>query len=360
MLQVASIQRVGNKFRAQVRRKGHRALCRTFKSEREAIAWGRRTEADLEAGRPVSHGTTVGQAIEAFREIRDRGPRPIAPASNEEYMLRHLADGLGSVPVDSLNPKRLAEWCRLRADDGAGPYTVSMEVGKLATVLKYAAVSLHIVLPDVVGAARPLLEYSGLIGPGKARERRPSKDELEAVLARLEPTMADVVRFAVATAMRRGEICRIKWADVDEERRLVLVRDRKHPKRTIGNHVWVPLIDRTGFDAWKILKRQHKDGEAIFPVTPEYVSDSFAGACTAAGVVDLHFHDLRHEATSRLFESGMSIEQVAIVTGHADWRSLKRYANLKPESLTAGTRQGTRQRPGNPRTESRHQRKSAP
>lgn len=360
MLQVASIQRVGNKFRAQVRRKGHRALCRTFKSEREAIAWGRRTEADLEAGRPVSHGTTVGQAIEAFREIRDRGPRPIAPASNEEYMLRHLADGLGSVPVDSLNPKRLAEWCRLRADDGAGPYTVSMEVGKLATVLKYAAVSLHTVFPDVVGAARPLLEYSGLIGPGKARERRPSKDELEAVLARLEPTMADVVRFAVATAMRRGEICRIKWADVDEERRLVLVRDRKHPKRTIGNHVWVPLIDRTGFDAWKILKRQHKDGEAIFPVTPEYVSDSFADACTAAGVVDLHFHDLRHEATSRLFESGMSIEQVAIVTGHADWRSLKRYANLKPESLTAGTRQGTRQRPDNPRTESRRQRKSAP
>jgi len=352
---VASITQTGpNSWRVLIRRKGHAALCRTFKTEKEARSFGRRAEADIKAGRTVSAGgLTVARAIETFRELRETGKRPIGPTSNEEYMLRHLADpeGIGNVPIDRLTPARVAEWCRLRSDDGAGPYTISMELSKLATVLKYAAISLHAPIRDVVAEARPLLEYSGLIGPGKARERRPSPEELARVLDQLGPQMGDVVLFAIATAMRRAEICRIRWADVDEGRRLVLVRDRKHPRRTAGNHQWVPLIDRTGLDAWAILKRQPA-GERIFPLSPEFVSDSFTAACRAADVVDLHFHDLRHEATSRMFEAGMSIEQVAIVTGHADWRNLRRYTQLKPESAH-GTGPGTRPRPENPRSESR-------
>jgi len=345
-----------------IRRKGHKPLCRTFKTAKEADKFARRAESDLEVGRPVvgGSGTTVADAVQAFRDLRE-GRRPIKPTSNEEYMLRHLSDpdGIGQVQIERLTPQRIAEWCRLRADDGAGPYTVGMEISKLATVLKYAAISLHAVLPDVVGAARPLLEYSGLIGPGESRTRRPTPEELDAVLARLGPTMADAVRFAVATAMRRGEICRILWSDVDEERRLVLIRDRKHPKRTKGNHQLVALIDRTGFDAWAILNRQPKIDARIFPLTPETVSDDFAAACRAAGVDDLHFHDMRHEATSRLFESGMSIEQVALITGHADWRNLKRYVQLKPESVHDMS-PDTRQRPDSRQTASRRRRKSAP
>lgn len=358
---MASITQTGTRsWRVLIRRKGHKALCRTFKTEKEARAFARRAEADIKAGRTVSAGgLTVARAVETFRELRDTGKRPIAPASNEEYMLRHLADpdGIGGVPVDRLTPQRIAEWCRLRADDGAGPYTVGMELSKLATVLKYAAISLHTTLPDVVAAARPLLEYSGLVGPGKARERRPSPDELARVLDQLSPQMGDVVLFAIATAMRRAEICRIRWADLDAGRRLVLVRDRKHPRRTAGNHQWVPLTDRAGIDAWTIAERQPRDGERIFPLSTEFISDSFAAACRAAGVADLHFHDLRHEATSRLFEAGMTIEQVAIVTGHSDWRNLRRYTNLKPESVH-GTRPGTEPRPESPRSASRHRSKS--
>lgn len=180
-------------------------------------------------------------------------------------------------------------------------------------------------------------------GRGRARERRPTPEELARVLSHLSPQMQDVVSFAVASAMRRGEICRIRWDDLEADRRLVLIRDRKHPKRTQGNHKLVPLVDRTGIDAWAIAQRQPKGDERIFPLSTEYVSDTFAAACKAAGVVDLHFHDLRHEATSRLFEAGMSIEQVAVITGHEDWRNLKKYTNLKPESLH-GKRPDTPQR----------------
>lgn len=357
---MASIKQTGPRsWRVLVRRKGHPQVCRTFKTEKDAKAFAKRAEAEIAAGRTIAKGgLTVARAVEAFRELREQGRRPVKPTSNEEYMLRHLADpdGIGAVDVDRLTPQKLAEWCRLRADDGAGPYTVGMEVSKLATVLKYAAISLHVPMPDAVGAARPLLEYSGLIGPGKARERRPTREELARVLDQLSPQMGDVVLFAIATAMRRAEICRIQWTDVDEARRLVLIRDRKHPKRTKGNHQWVPLIDRAGIDAWAILQRQPA-GERIFPLSPEFLSDSFAAACKAAGVTDLHFHDMRHEATSRMFEAGMTIEQVAIVTGHQDWRNLKRYANLKPEAAhgpSSVARPYTPPHPDSPRTDSRH------
>lgn len=353
---MANITQTGpQSWRVLVRRKGHRPLCRTFKSEAEAEKWGRETEAGILAGTPVDSGLTVGACIREFRALRE-ARRPIKHGSTEHVMLRHLEDGIGSVPVDRLTPHRLAEWCRDRAEDGAGPVTVGMEVSKLATVLRYASIRLNAVLPDVVGAARPLLKYSGLIGQGKPRTRRPTVDELERILEHLDPTMQDVVRFAVATGMRRGEVCRIKWADVDRDRRLVLVRDRKHPTKKEGNHQLVPLISKTGFDAWAILNRQPKIDARIFPLPLEGVSDAFAEACEAAGVEDLHLHDMRHECTSRLFEAGMSIDQVAMVTGHADWRGLKRYANLKPESLTApdtdprtpqrrGSRQSARPRP---------------
>ena len=56
-------------------------------------------------------------------------------------------------------------------------------------------------------------------------------------------------------------------------------------------------------------------------------------SCKALDIDDLRFHDLRHEGTSRLFEAGFPIEKVAMVTGHKDWRMLRRYTNLKPEDL---------------------------
>jgi integrase len=85
-------------------------------------------------------------------------------------------------------------------------------------------------------------------------------------------------------------------------------------------------------ETWDIVLRQPR-GERIFPHHSDAVSRAFQRACQACGIVDLHFHDLRHEGASRLFEQGYQIQEVALVTRHRDWKSLKRYTNLKPESL---------------------------
>ncbi len=107
--------------------------------------------------------------------------------------------------------------------------------------------------------------------------------------------------------------------------------DAKHPRAKIGNHRTFPLLG----EAWDLVQRQPRiAGEnRIFPYNSKSVGTSFTRACSALGIEDLWFHDLRHEATSRLFEQGYDIPEVAAVTLHASWNELKRYTQLRPESL---------------------------
>jgi integrase len=147
--------------------------------------------------------------------------------------------------------------------------------------------------------------------------------------------MGRVIRFAIATAMRQDEIFRIEWPDVDLRRKVVTVRDRKDPRRKDGNDQRVPLLNLTGFDAWTVVLEQKivtRGVGRVFPHHSESAGTAFRRGCRELGIEDLHFHDLRHEATSRLFEAGLTIE-VALVTGHKDWRMLRRYTHLKPEDL---------------------------
>jgi integrase len=318
-------------YRAFVRRTGARALSKTFKSKTDAQRWARQTEAAIEAGTAVKSatGATVGDAITAYIQLREEGQRPINPQGNETYMLRWLERDLGDDVISGIKPQRLATYCTRRAKTGAGAYTIGMEISKLGTVLKYSAMALGEAFPDIVGQARPLLDHLGLIGPGKSRERRPTVEELAAVKAEAPPLLRDIIDFAIATCMRRGEIVRIKWADVDEASSMLTIRDRKDPRRKRDERI--PLLG----DALAIIKRQPKsdDDDRVFPISPEWISDYFLLACRVAKVEDLKFHDLRHEGVSRLFESGLRIEQVALVSGHKSWSMLKRYTQLKPESL---------------------------
>lgn len=142
--------------------------------------------------------------------------------------------------------------------------------------------------------------------------------------------------FLIATAMRQSEIMRIQLFDFDRGRRLGKVRDRKDPRQKDGNHQMVPMVDLTGYDALALLDaqcRQTGNQGRIFPYNPRLVGIAFRRVCRNFGIDDLRFHDLGHERTSRLFEAGLSIERVASVTGHKDWKMLKRCTHLSPDIL---------------------------
>lgn len=362
---MASITKRGDKWRAEVRRKGYDAQCKTLATKAQAQAWARGVEAAIDAGEApsapkVSKDTTVGDAIRAYRALRGDA-RPIKEDSTEHYQLKTLERILGSEPVASLTVERLTAFCVQRRDeDLCSPYTINLDLGKLGTVLRYAGPLLKVIFPDVVGAARPTLTHLRLIGGGERRSRRPVEDELTRLLDWLRenkgPLYAEAVAFAALTAMRRGEVVVLRVQDVDPRTHLATVA-RKHPRKgkTIEQ---VPILG----DAWTLLQRQtpSEDGR-YFPLHPQTLTKYFGEARDALGIPNLRLHDMRHEGTSKLFEQGLQIPQVALVTGHKDWKNLQRYTNLNPEDLTKrelDKRPGDPPDPGSPRSDVPHQDRS--
>lgn len=103
-----------------------------------------------------------------------------------------------------------------------------------------------------------------------------------------------------------------------------------------SDRLYQALFEATGYDAIALLKEQQSLGLAsdrVFPVNGRSLGTAFRRACRDLKIEDLHFHDLRHEATSRLFEAGFDIPEVSLVTGHKDWKMLRRYLNLRPHQL---------------------------
>jgi len=268
--------------------------------------------------------------------------------TTEHYTLKMLDRTLGDVVAAELTVDDLLGWALGRRDEGAGPYTVNMDLSRLGTVFRYAAAGVH----DVIAAARPKLSYLGLIGGGGKRERRPTEEESALVLEWLRANKgqqyADFAAFAAITAMRRGEVARLLWADLDRKQKMVLIRDRKDPRNKVGNDQWVPLLGAS----WALVLRQPADDERIFPIHPQTMSKYFTECCKALAIPDLHLHDLRHEGISAMFEHGFGIPQVAVVSGHRDWRHLKRYTQIDPASLHQhGTRPDKKPRRGSQRND---------
>jgi hypothetical protein len=120
----------------------------------------------------------------------------------------------------------------------------------------------------------------------------------------------------------------MEWINVDMQKRTVTIRDHKDPRRKDGDHQIVPLLNSTGYDAWQLILEQRivtRGIGRVFPYHSKSVGAAFHRSCNVIDLNDLCFHNLRHERTSRLFEAGFSIQQVALVTGHKDWRMLRRY-----------------------------------
>jgi integrase len=332
-------------WRVQVRRKG-RYVSETFRRRKEAEEWALDTERRVDRGEsPSSRAridpTTFGHLIDLhLDDMKEVGK---CPRRSKAFSLDSLQRKLGKVRLADLDRERLIKFGRDRAKEGAGPPTIGMDLGYVRTMIAHAgAVHGISVSVEPVDLARIALRRLGLIGKAKCRDRRPTTDEIDGIIRYLEANprqlipVGRIVRFAIATAMRQDEICRIKWHDVDTKKKIVIVRDRKDPREKDGNDESVPLLSATGIDAWAVLQEQKKastSNERIFPYNGRSVGTAFRRACRELKIHDLHFHDLRHEAASRLFEAGFTIEQVALVTGHRDWKMLKRYTNLRPEDL---------------------------
>lgn len=96
--------------------------------------------------------------------------------------------------------------------------------------------------------------------------------------------------------------------------------------------------------SFEIAARQPRKKDRIFPTSPTYVSVRFHRYAEALGIQDIVLHDLRHEGISRMFEAGYEIQEVAIVSGHRDWKMLRRYTHIRPSWLIEKALQLTKKR----------------
>lgn len=327
------------RFTAQIRIRRDGALvhteAKTFASRGAADSWGRRREIELEApGALDPKGReTVGDLIRRY--VEEFEPVMRWRRSKTADLKRLLTHDIADRAAASLTAQHLIAHVQARVASGVAPSTAGNDLIWIAGVLRTARSVWGIkIAAGIAEDARDACRRLKLVGPSRMRDRRPTADEIKRLLAHYRSAtrgsipMADIIEFAIASARRESEICRLEWRDLDRTASAILVRDVKHPTERAGNHVQAKLTT----EALAIIGRQPRGG-LIFPYNPKSVCASFTRSCHVLGIIDLHFHDLRHEATSRLFEAGYSIPEVAQFTLHRSWKDLQRYANLRPAKL---------------------------
>lgn len=329
-------QLASGKWRAQVR-KGGIYRNQTFVRKRDAEAWAKQIEVQAQhiiatGFQPVPDGYTLADLIDSYAEsIRMTGKTKIATHA----MLKRE---LGTISLKRLNIVHLRDFIDRRRAAGAGGVTIGCDLSFLGAILKWGKDWRQMDLPtNLTTDARRSLAAQKVSVRSAERDREPEDEELNRLYAywrnnkRQRIPMETLCRFALATAMRQEEICSLLIEDVDANKHTAIIRNRKDPQRKQGNHQTVPLLPQ----AWILVEpalRKRTSGK-VFPYQAASVSTAFTRACAKLDIIDLHFHDLRHKATSDLFRLGLQIPQVALLTGHKTWTQLRRYTHTKADDV---------------------------
>ena len=331
-----SVVKRGDKYRGMVRLRGFDPESRSFDTKREAREWAQERERELKQRR-LNHPQLLLDEVVA-RYLKEIAPKRRMADSHVKHDVPTFRRRLKGLTIADLIGNGLTKWVLDNSD--VSPSTRNWHLCRLYGVLRQAEQHLDIRIPwEDMDLCRRRMRDLGYIEPAGQRNRRVSDEEIARIKAALHPQltvrMADLIDFCWRSCMRIGEVTRITWADFDEAKRTVIIRDRKHPRKKFGNHCVVPLLN----GSFEILVQQPKRGERIFPHHPINMSKNFKRAADKAGVRDVVLHDLRHEGISRLFELGFAIQEVAMVSGHTNWRTLSRYTHLRPEGLVQRERE---------------------
>ena len=321
-----------------IMRKGvvHREA-KTFDREKIAKTWIEKREAELAKPGALSargvarrEGATLADAIDRYTSTSKK-----AMGRTKAQVLRTIKAGdLGELKCSEITSRDLIDYAQILSAN-AKPQTVNNYMSHLAAVFAIARPAWGFDLDQSAMAdAKKVMKRLGMTAKSQERDRRPSLGELDRLLIQFmdrrtrRPSsnpMETIILFALFSTRRLEEITRITWADFDEDGSRVMVRDMKNPGETVGNNVWCDLPPQ----AVQVIRSMPRTDEPIFPFNPDAITAAFTRACKLLAIDNLHFHDLRHEGISRLFELGWNIPHVAGVSGHRSWQSLKRYTHIR-------------------------------
>lgn len=311
-------------FQAQVRRSGFPPQTKTFENRRDAEKWVRSIEREMDMGafipRDEAARTTIKDLAKRYREEllpKQRGKR------QEDSRLKVVEKKFGDYNLSAVNPAMVAKWRDELTSRDLAPQTVQHYLAVLNRLYKAASRDFGIPLPlgnPVSNVRMPTIS--------NARERRMEGDEETRLMVELDASrgkhLKSVVLLALETAMRRGELLALRWEHTDLKRRVLHLPETKN-----GTSRNVPLSTR----AVAILEALPRNiSGLVFDTSETAITEGFQRAAKRAGIADFRFHDIRHEATSRLAEL-LQMHELGKVTGHKSPRMLMRYYHPRAEDL---------------------------
>ena len=317
---MSSVRKRGKTWTAQVRITGWRSFTKTFNKKSDAIVWSKILEDQLKSV-PLPDNNIDNLKL---KDLLKRYSKEISPKlkgfEREVYKINLINHSwLGEIPVINLNKHHISQYRDDRLKEVKSG-TVRSDLMLIKRVIKTSISQWGYGLPN-----NPM-DSVVMPSPHKPRSRRVSEEELELLLQYAKSNrniyIALIIEFAIETGMRRSEILKLKWENIDNG--IAFLYETKN-----GEDRHIPLTRH----AQRILNKVIKVSDYVFPITADCLKSAWNRIKTKSGVKDLRFHDLRHESVSRFFEMGLSIPEVALISGHKDVRQLFRYTHLKPEYL---------------------------
>lgn len=321
---MATIRKHRDKWQVQIRRVGVRPMSKSFTLRKDALEWARHIERqadrhELPTDPKALQSVTFGDLVQRYRDTVTPGKKT---ADAEKYVLNALLTH--KICSRRLSELRTEDFARYRDDrlEVIQPTSLKRELTPVRHLFEVARDEWGLPLKE-----NPLHKLK-LEAPDQRRERRLRPGELDIILGEAQrchnKLMVPIIRWALATAMRRGEIVKMRWSNLNRQQRTLFIPDTKN-----GQSRTIPLSSA----AISFLDQQDHVNDHIFPITGNAVRLAWEKLKVRAGIEDLHFHDLRHEAISLYFEMGLTVPEVALISGHKDMRMLFRYSHATRQNI---------------------------
>ena len=318
---MGNIRKRHGKFQAQVRREGVTPIYKTFTNKKDAVVWVRGIEARIDAGETnvsAPKATTLAHLLSRYSQ--EVTPAKKGRDPEQRRLSRLLRDPIAATSLSKLSSAKLAEFRDRRLNDGvrAAQYDLIL----IKHCIKISRLEWGVPMPD--NPVDSVRIPNGI----KRRERRLRDGEYDALMQAAKSCrntlIWPMVDFAIETGMRRSEILSLRWENISDQQRIASLPDTKN-----GSKRDVPLT----LKASKVIASLKAQKDYVFPTSDYAVRHAWDRLVRRAGIEDLRFHDLRHEAVSRFFEMGLSVPEVALISGHKDFRMLARYTHITAENV---------------------------
>jgi integrase len=323
---MASIRNRNGKWQARITRKGEQPVAKTFQSKQDAERWARQIETDIDKG---SYTNQVLADKSLFKDVIERYIQEITLKTRsmreDTFRLRALArHPIASLKMTALTPIRVAEYRDERLQI-VSTGTVIRELSYFSSIINHArrewGINISNPIPLVKKPTAPI-----------GRNRILSTDELNRLFEALKPRVKNaniwvlpLTKFALETAMRRGELLGLHWEQIDMRKRIAYI-----PLTKNGTSRLVPL-SHAAIEILSSMPRNLKG--QVFPLNKTTLSAAIERARKKAKLEDFHFHDLRHMAITRLAEKLPNLIELSAVSGHRSLSMLKRYYHPNAELL---------------------------